>query len=111
MFDPLYTKCEKGWVRGGARVVPGGHYPPKFCLAPPVTPKIFRVTSCHWSRSLAESPTQTIDSSPCCKTGPSSGPQMKMSGSDLGLGICENEGTTDYHHGSALNLRNTFRHS
>ena len=34
------------------------------------------------SRSLSESPTQTIDSSPCCKTGPSSGPpQMKMSGS------------------------------
>jgi len=30
--------------------------------------------SCHWSRSLSESPTQTIDSSPCCKTGPSSGP-------------------------------------
>ena len=27
----------------------------------------------HWS------PTQTIDSSPCCKTGPSSDPQMKMS--------------------------------
>jgi len=26
------------------------------------------------SRSLSESPTQTIDSSPCCKTGPSSGP-------------------------------------
>ena len=42
----------------------GGHCPPK----------IFRVTSCHWSRSLSESPTQTIDSSPCCKTGPSSGP-------------------------------------
>ena len=32
-------------------------------------------------RSSSESPTQTIDSSPCCKTGPSSGPQMKMSGS------------------------------
>jgi len=29
---------------------------------------------CPWSRSLSESPTQTIDSSPCCKTGPSSGP-------------------------------------
>jgi len=26
------------------------------------------------SRSLSESPTQTTDSSPCCKTGPSSGP-------------------------------------
>jgi len=25
-------------------------------------------------RSLSESPTQTIDSSPCCKTGPTSGP-------------------------------------
>jgi len=23
-------------ARGGARVVPGGHCPPKFCLAPPV---------------------------------------------------------------------------
>ena len=45
----------------------GGTAPPKFCLAPPVAPpKIFR--------SLSESPTQTIDSSPCCKTGPSSGP-------------------------------------
>jgi len=45
----------------------GGHCPPKFCLAPPVaSPNVFR--------SLSESPTQTIDSSPCGKTGPSSGP-------------------------------------
>ena len=52
----------------------GDTYPPIFCLVHPVAPpKIFR--------SLSESPTQTIDSSPCCKTGPSSGPQMKMSGS------------------------------
>ena len=38
-----------------------GHCPPKICLAPKI-------------RSLSESPIQTIDSSPCCKTGPSSGP-------------------------------------
>jgi len=37
--------------------------PPQFCLAPQ-----------NFFRSLSESPTQTIDSSPCCKTGPSSGP-------------------------------------
>ena len=54
--------------RGGARGVPGGaSAPPKFCLAPPVAPSKF-------FRSSSESPTQTIDSSPCCKTGPSSGP-------------------------------------
>ena len=61
--------------RGGARGYQG-----VYC-----TPKIFRVTSCHRSMSFSESPTQTIDSSPCCKTGPSSAPpQMKMSGSTPG---------------------------
>jgi len=50
-----------GWELGG-------------CQRGTLPPQIFRVTSCHWSRSLSESPTQTIDSSPCCKTGPSSGP-------------------------------------
>ena len=56
--------------------MPGGATAPSpnFAWPPRVPPKIFRVTSCHWSRSLSESPTQTIDSSPCCKTGPSSGP-------------------------------------
>ena len=50
--------------RGGARGVPGGPLPPKnFAWAPQ---KFFR--------SLSESPTQTIGSSPCCKTGSSSGP-------------------------------------
>jgi len=61
--------------RGGARGVPGeATAPPNFACPPSGPPKIFRVTSCHWSRSLSESPTQTIHSSPCCKTGPSSGP-------------------------------------
>jgi len=46
--------------RGGAR---GGHFPQKILPGPP---KFFR--------SLSESPTQIIDSSPYCKTGPSSGP-------------------------------------
>ena len=58
-------------TRGGARGVPGGATsPPKFCLALPVAPQNFPrdVMPLHWS------PTQTIDSSPCCKTGPSSGP-------------------------------------
>ena len=55
----------RGRVR--ARGCQGGTAPPKFCPAPPVAlPKFFR--------SLSESPTQTIDSSPCCKAGPSSGP-------------------------------------
>ena len=57
--------------RGGARGMPGGATaPPKFCLAPQWPPQNFPrdVMSLHWS------PTQTIDSSPCCKTGPSSGP-------------------------------------
>jgi len=41
----------------------GFHCPPKIL---PGLPKFFR--------SLSESPTQTIDSSPCCKTGHSSAP-------------------------------------
>ena len=41
----------------------GGPLPPQILPGPP---KFFR--------SLSESPTQTIDSSPCCKTSPSSGP-------------------------------------
>jgi len=66
-----------GWMllRGGARGVPGGPLPPQNFVWPPQwPPKIFRVTSCHWCRSLSGSPTQTIDSSPCCKTGSSSDP-------------------------------------
>ena len=70
--------CGKNWIwttsRGGARGMPeGATAPPKFCLppqilpAPPVAPPKF-------FRSLSESPTQTIDSSTCCKTGPSSDP-------------------------------------
>jgi len=55
------------YIRGGARGVPGGELTPKVLLGPPVTPPKF-------FRPLSESPTQTIDSSPCCKTGPSSGP-------------------------------------
>ena len=44
-----------------------GRSPPKVLPGHPSgPPKIFR--------SLSESPTRTIDSSPCCKTGPSSGP-------------------------------------
>jgi len=56
--------AQPGAELGGAR---GATAPPKFCLAPPVAPPKFL-------RSFFESPTQTIDSSPCCKTGPSSGP-------------------------------------
>jgi len=54
--------------RGGAWGVPGGHCPTKILPGPPVPPKNFPrdVMSLHWS------PTQSIDSSPCCKTGPSS---------------------------------------
>ena len=66
------TKCidfktqKYGLSRGGARGVPGGELSPQnFAWPPKCPPKI---------RSLSESPTQTIDSSPCCKTGPSSGP-------------------------------------
>ena len=57
-------------IRGGARVVPGGHSPPNFAWPPQWLSQNFPgdVMSLHWS------PTQTIDSSPCCKTGPSSGP-------------------------------------
>jgi len=52
------------WSEPGAEIggCQGGPLPPKIL---PGTPKI---------RALSESPTQTIDSSPCCKTGPSSGP-------------------------------------
>jgi len=50
---------------------PGGATdPPKFCLAPPVVPQNFP----RDVMPLHRSPTQTVDSSPCCKTGPSSGP-------------------------------------
>jgi len=54
-------------VRGGARGVPGGPLPPKILPGHPSDPPKF-------FRSLSESPTQTIDSSPCYKTGPFSGP-------------------------------------
>jgi len=62
--------CQRVSHRGGARGVPGGPLPPHFCLAPQWPPKNFPrdVMPLHWS------PTLTIDSSPCCKTGPSSGP-------------------------------------
>ena len=40
---------------------------PQILPGPPVAPPKF-------FRSLSESPTQTIDSSPCCKTGPSDSP-------------------------------------
>ena len=65
----ISIKNEKYWCQLGAELggCQGGYYPPKFCLSPPVAPPKF-------FRSLSESPTQTIDSSPCCKTGPSSGP-------------------------------------
>ena len=54
--------------RGGARGVPGvATVPPKFCRPPPVAPP-------KTSRFLSESPSQNIDSSPCCKIGPSSAP-------------------------------------
>ena len=59
-----------GQGRGGAR---GATAPPKYCLDPPKAPKNFP-RDVRRSRSLSESPTQTIDSSPCCKTGPSSAP-------------------------------------
>jgi len=64
----FFGRLKNARTRGGAREVPGGATsPPKFCLASPVAPpKIFR--------SLSKSPAQTIDSSPCCKTGPSSAP-------------------------------------
>jgi len=49
----------------------GGPLPPKnFAWPRQCPPKIFRVTSCHWSRSLSESPTQTIDSSLVAKLAP-----------------------------------------
>ena len=62
-----YVDCN-GW-HAGAELggFQGGNDPLKFYLAPPVAPSIF-------FRSFSESPTQTINSSPCCKTGPSSGP-------------------------------------
>ena len=44
----------------------GGNCPQNFTWSPSGPPKFFR--------SLSKSPTQTINSSPCCKTGPSSGP-------------------------------------
>ena len=57
--------------RGGARGVPGGATAPQnFAWPSQWPPQNFPrdVMALHWS------PTQTIDSSPCCKTGPSSGP-------------------------------------
>jgi len=53
--------------RGGARGARGATAPQNFAWPPSGPPKFFR--------SFSESPTQTIDSSPCCKTGPSSGPK------------------------------------
>ena len=53
--------------RGGARGLPGGPLPPQnFAWPQKNFPR--DVMPLHWR------PTQTIDSSPCCKTGPSSGP-------------------------------------
>jgi len=68
----------------------GGPLTPQNFAWPPSSPhKVFRVTSCHWSRSLSESPTQTIDSSPCCKTGPSSGPsKWKCLAPPLHISLC-----------------------
>ena len=54
-------------TRGGPGGCQGGPMPPKILPAPPVAPQKF-------CRSLSESPTQTMDSSPCCKTVPSSVP-------------------------------------
>ena len=77
----LMWNCNREWTlntvnaatepmsaRGGDRGVPrGATTPPIFAWPPPVPlPNFFRF--------LSESPTQTIDSSPCGKTGPSSGP-------------------------------------
>jgi len=56
--------------RGGASGCQDGHCPPKILPGPSSGPPKF-------FRSHSESPTQTIDSSPCCKTGPSSGPPKK----------------------------------
>ena len=63
--DEHWTGLGLVWIRtrGGARGCQGGHCPPNFAWPPQ---KFFT--------SFSESPTQTIDSSPCCKTGPSSGP-------------------------------------
>ena len=58
----LQKALAQGWAinlvgsRGGAR---GAIAPQKFFLAPPVAPKIFRVTSCHcieiiWSYKIAK---------------------------------------------------------
>ena len=63
---PRCSLFERAGGRGGARGVPGGPLPPQILPAPPNFPR--DVMPLHWS------PTQTIDSSPCCKTGPSSGP-------------------------------------
>jgi len=51
----------------------GGHCPLKIFALPQWPPQNFPrdVMSLHWS------PTQTIDSYPCCKTGPSSGPPKR----------------------------------
>ena len=59
----LWTGAELGGCQGG-------HCPPKILPGPQWPPQNFPrdVMSLHWS------PTQTTDSSPCCKTGPSSGP-------------------------------------
>ena len=63
-----YVDCN-GWHAGAelGGFQGGANDPPKFYLVPPVAPPKF-------FRSFSESPTQTINSSPCCKTGPSSGP-------------------------------------
>jgi len=64
MFKTCWEVLPTAASRGGAKGFQGGHCPPPKILPGP--PKIFQ--------SSSESPTQTIDSSPCCKTGPSSGP-------------------------------------
>ena len=62
------------FIRGGAKGVPGGPLPPQnFAWSSQWPPQNFP-RDVRRSRSLSESPTQTIDSSPCYKTGPSSGP-------------------------------------
>ena len=63
-YVPEHIRPSTGVELGGATA------PPKFCLAPPKFSAWRHATGV----GLSESPTQTIDSSPCCKTGPSSGP-------------------------------------
>ena len=116
----LFNNISLPYLQG--RSCQEGHCPPKFCLAP------------TFFRSLPESPTQTIDSSPCCKTGPSSGPpnenvwlrpcilapsceplanlfKFKNTGSRAGLHNSENSKGHIHQHRLALGRKSLFSYN